>query len=85
MLRIRINDMGWPVGAQVEKSSGTRSLDASAVDIAKSWRFDPRACMLPGSGRTMDLAVPVSFTLPAKRAPNSQGAAEPHLSWGELH
>lgn len=84
VLRVRIDDMGRPIGASIAKSSGWPLLDASAVGISRSWRFNPRACMLLGSGKQMDVAVPVSFALPERRAPIQSGPAQPELSWGAL-
>ncbi|NJK92954.1 MAG: energy transducer TonB [Blastochloris sp.] len=61
MLRVLINPDGTPGDIKVDKSSGYASLDRSAMQAAKRWKFN--ASKRDGAAVQEWVRVPVSFKL----------------------
>jgi protein TonB len=62
ILRIRVDAQGRPVEGRVEKSSGSRLLDQTALKfVLARWHFNP--AMQGGLPIVSDALVPIAFTL----------------------
>ena len=61
VLKVRIDADGNPGDIEIEKSSGTRTLDRAARDAVRQWRFSPKT--VGGNPVASELSVPVDFKL----------------------
>lgn len=61
VLKVRIDADGNPGDIEIEKSSGTRTLDRAARDAVRQWRFSPKT--VGGAPVASELSVPVDFKL----------------------
>lgn len=82
-LIVSIDDQGKPIGAKIARTSGSPSLDESALQASRAWTFDATACIRPGSGETITIGLPVTFHLPTEpvrqRRPDIEAG-----SWGKV-
>jgi TonB family protein len=82
-LIVLIDDQGKPIGARIARTSGSPSLDESALQASRAWTFDATACIRPGSGETITIGLPVTFHLPTeavrRRRPDIEAG-----SWGKV-
>lgn len=63
VLRVRVDAEGRVTSVQVYRSSGNRSLDQSAADAVKIWRFEPAKQL--GQAVSAEVAVPIRFVIEA--------------------
>lgn len=63
LIILDINADGVPLDVKVEKSSGFRELDRSAVDAARQWRF----AFANPSTRIAKVQIPLHFSIPHMR------------------
>lgn len=59
VLRVIVDVNGFPRRVDIDRSSGTRALDRSAVDAVRRWRFDP--ARRDGEPIESTLLVPIAF------------------------
>jgi TonB family protein len=63
-VRVTIDDLGLPVAAAIEESSGNRSLDRAAVKAAYGWNFEPG--VVEGKPTGGVVVAPVTFHSPCE-------------------
>lgn len=61
LVKIVIDTEGVPEEITVERSSGHQELDESAIEAAKSWRFDP--LVKDGKPERQIIIMPITFNL----------------------
>lgn len=59
VLRVIVDVNGFPRRVDIDRSSGTRALDRSAVDAVRRWRFDP--ARRDGEPVESTLLIPIAF------------------------
>jgi protein TonB len=61
-LRVTVTAQGKVAAVRVEVSSGVASIDNTAVQIMRQWRFEPGR--RGGRAVEMDIIQPVTYSLP---------------------
>lgn len=65
VVRVLIDDKGWPQQAELQTSSGYSRLDRAAIDAVMSWRYV--AGQRGGRAQAMWFNVPITFDLKPSR------------------